>query len=137
MSDTLGVTPGRVDEAIYFPSGGHQLFAWLYRPEGTLDSNIGLVICKPFGYESLCGHRSLRAFASAIAALGIPSLRFDYLGTGDSADIDPEADQIDAWLQDIKAAIAELRDRTGVKQVVLLGFRLGAVLATLAAARCP
>ena len=96
---------------------------------------MGLVICKPFGAEAMCGHRSLRAFAEMAAAAGVPALRFDYLGTGDSANIDPDADQIEAWCRDILAAVDELRRRTGVTRVCLLGFRLGALLATLAAAR--
>jgi alpha-beta hydrolase superfamily lysophospholipase len=94
------------------------------------------VICKPFGYESICSHRSVRTFAESAAALGIPVLRFDYLGTGDSADIDPEADQITVWSEDVIAAIAELQRRTGVARVCLLGFRIGALLAALVAERC-
>ena len=47
----------------------------------------------------------------------------------------PSADQIEQWVEDILAAEAELRRQTGVRQVCLLGMRLGALLATLAAAR--
>src|SRR5260221_14037074 len=57
------------------------------------------------------------------------------LGTGDSADIQPEADQLELWTADVTAAVGELRQRTGVPQVCLLGLRLGATLATLAARR--
>ena len=63
----------------------------------------------------------------------MPALRFDYSGTGDSADGDVSADQIEPWLRDVVAAASELRRRTAVKRVCLLGFRLGALLATLAA----
>jgi alpha-beta hydrolase superfamily lysophospholipase len=129
---------GGLAEALYFNSGDHTLFGWLHRStEGTLTgSGIGLVICKPFGYEAICSHRSVRAFAEAAAALGVPALRFDYLGTGDSADIEPQADQLDVWAKDIVAAVIELQRRTGVERVCLLGFRLGALLATLASRQC-
>jgi pimeloyl-ACP methyl ester carboxylesterase len=94
------------------------------------------VVCKPFGYEALCAHRSVRAFADTAAELGMPVLRFDYLGTGDSADIDPNADQVEVWTRDIANAVAALRSMTGVSRVCLLGFRLGALLAVLAAKEC-
>ena len=123
-------------EAFYFGSGDHQLFGWLHRPAGTMLRGTGLVICKPFGFEAICSHNSLRAFAAAAAGIGIPVLRFDYLGAGDSADIDPQADQIDVWSQNVLAAIGELQRRTGVERVCLLGIRLGGLLATIAAARC-
>jgi alpha-beta hydrolase superfamily lysophospholipase len=124
-----------VSESLYFSSGDHELFAWLHRPAVLNPGSLGLVVCKPFGYEALCAHRGVRAFAQRAAKLGIPALRFDYFGCGDSSDIDPGADQIGVWVNDILAAVAELRRRTGVKHVCLLGVRLGALLATLAAAR--
>ena len=121
---------------IYFDSDGHTLFGWFQGPPAHAMADVGLVICKPFGYEAICAHGSLRAFADAAAALGVPTLRLDYLGTGDSAPIDSEADQLDLWRRDVVAAVAELRRRTGVRQVCLLGVRLGALLAILAAAEC-
>ena len=124
-------------QALYFDSSGETLFGWLHRPRAESAGNLGLVICNPFGYEATCSHRSIRAFAQAAAELGVPTLRFDYLGTGDSADIDPGADQSDVWSRDILAAIAELQRATGVERVCLLGIRLGALLATLAAKHCP
>jgi alpha-beta hydrolase superfamily lysophospholipase len=120
-------------KALYFPAGDHRLFGWLNLPSSGQGSNIGLVICKPFGYEALCAHRSMRIFAEMAASEGIPALRFDYAGTGDSADVDPECNQVQTWTGDIIAAVAELRRLTGVEHVCVLGFRVGALLAASAA----
>jgi alpha-beta hydrolase superfamily lysophospholipase len=123
-------------QALYFGPADRQLFGWLHRPSAGASAGIGLVICKPFGYEAICSHRSIRAFAAAAAAIGVPALRFDYLGTGDSSEIDPQSDQLEFWRQDVLAAVAEMQRRTGVDRVCLLGFRLGALLAGLAAEQC-
>src|SRR5208337_1594509 len=90
------VPKGGSAEPFYFGSGEANLFGWLHRPYAGITANTGLVICNPFGYEAICSHRSVRTFAEAAAALGVPALRFDYLGTGDSAEIEPETDQLDA-----------------------------------------
>lgn len=122
-------------QVIYFDSGEHRLFGWLHAPRRR--ARVGLVICNPFGYEGICSHRSVRKLADAAASAGVPALRFDYTGTGDSSDLDPHADQIERWIEDIGAAAGELQARTGVERVCLLGLRLGALLAAMAAARCP
>ncbi len=138
LNDKRAVTLNHpVSEPLYFPSGERSLFGWLHARPGGPPSSVGLVICKPFGFEAMSAHLSIRAFADSVADLGIPALRFDYSGAGDSEDLAPAADQWDAWLQDILAAIDELRRRAGVNRICLLGFRLGATLATIAAARSP
>jgi len=137
LLEPRGGSGEHAEESVFFDSGDRQLFGRLHHPSGEQLANIGLVICKPFGYEALCGHRSIRAFADMAAELGMPVLRFDYLGTGDSQDIDPSADQIDAWVADVQAAVAHLRALTGVTRVCLMGIRLGALLAALAVARTP
>jgi hypothetical protein len=58
-----------------------------YRRYGEWSSHsVGVVVCKPFGYEALCAHGSVLEFAETAAALGVPALRFDYLCTGDSGE---------------------------------------------------
>jgi len=127
--------PSTLDEPLYFPAHAEQVFGWLHTAAGGESSDLGLVICKPFGYEALCAHRGIRAFALATAAGGVATLTFDYVGTGDSADIDPCAEQTELWCRDILNAVAELKRRTGVRRVCLLGFRLGALLAGLVSTR--
>jgi alpha/beta superfamily hydrolase len=123
-------------QPLYFSSGAYRVFGWLHLPSGELPAPMGLVICNPFGFEAMSAHLSIRAFAEAAADLGIPTLRFDYGGTGDSEDLAPGADQLDAWSQDVTAAVQELQRLTGVERVCLLGFRLGALLGAVAASRC-
>jgi alpha-beta hydrolase superfamily lysophospholipase len=136
--DHLPIAPNceRV-QPLYFGSGDYRVFGWLHRISGESPAPMGLVICKPFGFEAMSAHLSVRAFAEAAAEIGIPALRFDYGGTGDSEDLAPGADQIKAWTQDVIAAVQELRRLTGVERVCLLGIRLGALLAATAAARIP
>jgi alpha-beta hydrolase superfamily lysophospholipase len=118
---------------LYFPSGDQTLFGWLHPAHGTAISDAGVVICSPFGYESVCAHGSLRAFADTCAAAGIPTLRFDYAGTGDSGGTVGEMDQISGWCKDIHAAIEMLERTCKVRRICLLGVRLGALLASLVA----
>jgi alpha-beta hydrolase superfamily lysophospholipase len=118
---------------IYFPSGDRHLSGWLHLPAGAPRASTGLVICNPFGYEAICSHRSIRAFANAAASIGIAALRFDYAGTGDSEDVDPLANQIPEWTRNTVAAIDALRRHSGVSRICLLGFRTGALVASLAA----
>jgi alpha-beta hydrolase superfamily lysophospholipase len=120
---------------LYFGHRQVPLFGWLHLPD-TIDPTppVGLVICNPFGNEAICSHRSLRHLAERAARAGMPVLRFDYAGTGDSAGHDFDPDRVDAWIESIQAAADELRERTGVPKVCFLGVRLGATLCALAAA---
>ena len=123
-------------EPIFFGAAKRPLFGWFHFPlhlEDVQGHRLGLVICNPFGYEAICAHRSLKRFAQATADLGLPCLRFDYDGTGDSfgSDFDPE--RLQAWISSVHQAIDALKTRAAVDRVVLLGVRLGATLAALAA----
>jgi pimeloyl-ACP methyl ester carboxylesterase len=116
----------------YFGPADRPLFGWLHRA-GAPSSSLGLVVCNPFGYEAVCAHRSLRHFCEAAAAAGVAALRFDYDGTGDSAGDDREPARLAAWVKSVHHAIDELRRAAGVERVAVLGVRLGALVATLAA----
>jgi pimeloyl-ACP methyl ester carboxylesterase len=121
-------------EPVYFGSSERQRFGWLHRPDaGAAPASMGLVVCNPFGYEAICAHRSLRHFATAAADAGVPAMRFDYDGTGDSVGSDGDPDRCASWIASIGDAADALRRLAGVEQVCLLGVRLGALLAARAA----
>ncbi len=119
----------------YFGPPGAGLFGWLHASRTGIRPAFGLVICNPFGFEEVCAHRSLALLAEGAALGGVPSLRFDLAGCGNSEGDEFEPGQLEAWLGSVHAAIDQLKARTGVARVCLLGMRLGASLATLAATR--
>jgi len=120
-------------EPLAFGPDARPRFGWLHSPSTASGRSVGLVVCKPFGFEAICTHRTLRHLARAAAAAGIPAMRFDYDGTGDSYGTDRDAGRLSAWLSSIGDAVQTLRSRTGVEHVYLFGLRLGAALATVAA----
>ncbi len=107
---------------------------WLYLPEKAAPLGRGVVLCDGFGYEALCTQRAMALLAGMLAEAGLPVLRFHYAGTGDSVG-DAAPGQIDRWIGSIGAAADYLRQATGVAEIGLCGFRLGAVLAVEAARR--
>lgn len=117
--------------AFYFTSQNEALFAWLHRPARIACLSHGVVICAPIGAEQIHSHRAMRHLADAIAELGLPVLRFDYHGTGDSAGTDEDPQRMSAWLANIQDAIRWLQTQLGCREVSLVGLRLGATLATL------
>lgn len=124
--------------SFYFQSNGQTLFGWLHMPAAEVERSAwGLLLCYPFGYEAICSHRALRGIAETAAGQGIAALRFDYVGAGDSADVEPEQDLIKAWIANIGSAVAQLRERTGASRVCILGVRIATLLASLAAAELP
>jgi pimeloyl-ACP methyl ester carboxylesterase len=106
-------------------------FGWLHPAPGS----HGIVLCNPFGYDTLCTHRGWRKLAERLAASGMPVLRFDYPGTGDSVGNEDDPHRLEAWIDGIGAAVRHLREWTDVTSVSLVGLRLGGTLAALAAER--
>jgi pimeloyl-ACP methyl ester carboxylesterase len=117
----------------YFGPRDAPLFGWLQAPVGGTTKNIGIVICNPFGFEEVCAHRSLEYLATRAAQAGIASLRFDYEGTGNSHGDESGPTRLHAWVRSVGHAIDHLKASTGVDNVCLLGLRIGATLAALAA----
>ena len=118
---------------MFFGRSGRELFG-VYHParrEGERDA--GVVLCPGLGHEYIAAHGSMQSLADRMSRAGLPALRFDFFGCGDSAGSMAEV-TLDHWLADVRTAARELRETSGVSRVCLVGLRLGGALAAAAAA---
>lgn len=120
-------------ESLYFDDGPSSFFGWYHVANSELQRDCAVVICSPVGYEYAHSHRSMRHLADRLAQHGIPAIRFDYHGIGDSPGTDLDADRWRCWQNNIKTAIQRARELGGRRRICLLGVRLGATLAALVA----
>ncbi len=132
-------------EAIFFGAGtnhaGRTLFGFYHPPDiaAGLDGpaarrGTAVVLCNPLGTDMTRSDRTYRHLAERLSGAGFACLRFDFFGTGDSGGDEFAPGLVDAWLDDVGAAIDEVRARYGAREVALVGLRLGATLAALHAA---
>jgi alpha-beta hydrolase superfamily lysophospholipase len=120
-------------EPLMLGTAEQPLFGWYHVADAVPRRDAVVVICNPMGYEYAHGHRSLRHLADDLARSGVPALRFDYHGTGDSPGLETDTGRLQRWQDDIHAAIAAAQSLSGSARVGLLGVRLGATLAALVA----
>ena len=103
----------------------------LHAPASLKDAKLACVLSHPFGEEKLWAHRIFVVFARALAQRGIPVLRFDYTGAGDSAGDTAQA-SVDIYLEDLASAVDALAARAPrADRIGLVGLRFGAALAAL------
>ncbi len=117
----------------FFGTRRRPLFG-IYEPARSGSNRHGVVLCYPWGQEYLRAHQSFRFLSRLLTGAGIHVLRFDYYGTGDSGGESEEGDP-QSWLDDIDTAIEELWDTADLRQVSLIGLRLGGTLAAMCAKR--
>jgi pimeloyl-ACP methyl ester carboxylesterase len=72
-------------------------------------------------------HWNFRRLARLLCEAGFHVLRFDYYATGDSAGPSSEG-TLEQWRQDIRSAVSEVADLSGVSRLSAVGFRLGAAI---------
>lgn len=115
----------------FFPNReGQRLFGVLHRVADKADRAV--VVCAPLFDEKLWSHRVLVNFARFLARGGVPVLRFDYFGDGESEGRFEEA-SVGTRLRDIRDAIDFCMRETGASRIHLVGLSYGATLALRAA----
>lgn len=120
-------------EDLRFASGAAACAAWLYRPPGSGDAALPIVVMA----HGLSGTRrdSLGPFAERFAAAGLLALVFDHRGFGESGG-EPDLFHPALQLADWQAAIEFARTLPGVdaERVVTFGSSMGGGNALAAAA---
>lgn len=117
----------------FFGTSSEPLFGVFHPPKSSSARQATVLLCCPLGQEYMRSHRAFRQMALLLSRAGFPVMRFDYYGTGDSAG-DSHQVSIERCRRDVEAAVEELRDMSGATEVVLVGLRMGANIAALAAA---
>ncbi len=119
---------------LYFGAAERPLFGFYHPPASSRVRATGVLLCNPLGDDLIRAHRPFRHLAEELSAAGFPVLRFDFDGTGDSAGDERDPNRVATWRADVGRAAAELRARSGVDRLALVGLRLGATFAALGAA---
>ncbi|GAC1332851.1 MAG: alpha/beta hydrolase [Beijerinckiaceae bacterium] len=124
-------TLAKIAEPRMVPVAFGNCAGWLHPAAGR----HGVILCGALNHESLPLHQSWHVLAAMIAEAGLPALRFDYSGTGDSLGCDCDPRRVQDWLASVSAAARWMREKGGVETISLVGIRLGATLAGLSAAQ--
>jgi exosortase A-associated hydrolase 1 len=123
-------------QALAFDCGGDTLYGILHRPAPSIATGRRGVVIVVGGPQYRAGsHRQFVLLARALAAGGVPVLRFDYRGMGDSEGSPRSFENVDA---DLRAAIdALLMAVPGLAEVALWGLCDGASAAVFYARHDP
>ena len=91
--------------------------------------SAAVLFVSPWGFEEMCSRKFFRVAAEHFSDIGVPSLRFDYRGTGDALDFGALPARLETWENSIRAAAAKLKSLSGCERIILIGQGLGATLA--------
>jgi exosortase A-associated hydrolase 2 len=134
FSSLLITLPGnqmKVKETpLFFERGIVRLFGMWHEPVEQARTTA-FIMCHPWGEEKLWSHRVFVSVARALAGKGFPTLRFDFMGAGDSDGSTRDTD-LGTHLADLEAAVMQVRARHSLATSIgFVGLRFGATLAAL------
>jgi pimeloyl-ACP methyl ester carboxylesterase len=132
-----GLAAGMTEDITTFASDGATVRGILHRPPGAVpDTAPGMVFLHGWSGCRLGPHRMFVTAARMLCADGIPCLRFDFRGRGES-DGQTRAGTIRSMTDDACRAVDHLERELGTRPVLLLGICSGGKVAVAAAARDP
>jgi predicted alpha/beta hydrolase len=110
----------------FFGPSSSPLFGVLHLPEDG-QMRGGVIICGSLAKEGMDSVRLQRILADGLADRGFGVLRFDYLGTGDSAYAQNRDDAVDNWRRSIDYGLSYLRE-IGAQSITAIGLRAGGLI---------
>jgi len=119
-------------QALHFGTPEAPLAGWWYgNGVAQDDASAPVVLMVPaWGDEELSTHAGAHAMAATLAAGGMKVLRFDPAGEGESFAATADEGRISTFLASIEQAGALARTLGGTDRLVVVGVRLGALLAS-------
>ncbi len=137
-----------MERPLLFKSGSEHLVGTLNVPEAVVSGQppeVGIIFAQSGARGRLGNTFHYPFMARRFAQAGIPSLRFDPAGLGDSTGTIPRYDMrefygkisVGYFVNDLLTAIEEFKKYVSPKHIVLAGVCGGAVTALLAAPRSP
>ncbi len=107
------------------PDGG--LIGAITHAERAASAGLGMVLFNAGVVSRVGPHRINVKIARHLAGLGVPTLRFDLHGMGDSRRPDGRLPYREQVVADLQAALDLLQQQTGVNRFAVLGFCSGAL----------
>jgi alpha-beta hydrolase superfamily lysophospholipase len=120
-------------QPLVFGASGRRLLGFYHPPGDVARRDTAVLLCPPIGTDHVRSDLTYRHLAQRLAALGFPCMRFDLSATGDSGGEAIASGLVGSWVEDVGLAVDELRSRSGAASVAVVGLRMGATLAAVAA----
>lgn len=115
------------EQPFFFPCGAESLLGIIARPQQP--ATVGVLVIVGGPQYRVGSHRQFLLLSRMLAAQGVPGMRFDYRGMGDSTG---PAQGFEQALPDVGAAIDAFMERLpGLERVVLWGLCDAASIACL------
>ncbi|WP_396269301.1 alpha/beta fold hydrolase [Ideonella sp.] len=125
---------GLAAQPFYLDTRGGSVLCWWHAPAQAAVAHP-VLMCPTWGDEEIGAYAGWRALALSLAQQGVPVLRLDLPGEGDSLARPSGASAWSSWVDALEDAASALRQVTGAPKVHLLGLRLGALMAAQVADR--
>lgn len=122
---------GQRESATWFGPGS-SLFG-IVTPTATAAPRLGAVLMNPGTLHRVGGARLNVRLARRLAAQGVPAIRFDFSGLGDSESRQDGLPYVASMVADLRAAMDALAAATGVDRFALMGHCTGAAMSYEAA----